>query len=64
MEIHVDDLNFTQILQKGRFLMILFFKPVLKSGDNLPRNGKAITKRLFLAVNMIGFSVSVLLRKF
>ena len=49
------------ILQKGRFLLILFFKRVLKSSDNLLRNGK--TKLFFSAVNVSGFSVS-LLKKF
>ena len=60
MEIRVDDLKL--ILQKRRFLMILFFKRVLKSSDALPRNGK--TKCFFSAVNMTGFSVILLLRKF
>ena len=40
MEIRVEDLKIALILQKGRFLLILFFKRVLKSSDNLPRNGK------------------------
>ena len=52
------------ILQKGRFLLILFLKRVLKSSDNLPRNGKTITKSFFSAVNVTGFSVSLLLTKF
>ena len=63
MEIHVDDLKITLILQKGRFLLILFFKRVFKSSDNLPRNGKTITKFLFSAVNVTGFPVIPLLRK-
>ena len=53
-----------KILQKGRFLLILFFKHVLKSSDDLPRNDNTITKSFFLAVNVTGFSVSILLRKF
>ena len=61
--IRVDDLKIILLLQKGRFSLILFFKHVLKSGDNLPRNGKIITKSFFSAVNMTGFSVSLLLRK-
>ena len=64
MEIRVDDLQITLILQKGRFLLILFLKHVLKLTDNLPRNGKTITKSFFSAVNMTGLSVSFLLRKF
>ena len=35
-----------------------------KSNDTLPRNGKTITKSFFLAVNVTGFSVSLLLRKY
>ena len=54
----------TLILQKGKFLLILLFKRVLKSSYNLPRNGKTITKSFFPAVNVTGFSVSLLLRKF
>ena len=64
MKIRVDDLKITLILQKVRFLLILFYKRVLKSTDNLPRNGKTITKSFFSAVNLTGFSVSLLLRKF
>ena len=52
------------ILQKGKFLLILFLKRVLKSSDNLPRNGKTITKSFFSAVNVTGFSVNLLLTKF
>ena len=64
LEIRVEDLKITLILQKGRFLLILFFKRILKSSDNLPRNGKTITKSFFSAVNVTGFSVSLSLRKF
>ena len=60
----VEDLKITLILQKGRFLLILFFKRVLKSSDHLRRNGKTITKSFFSAVNVTGFSVSLSLRKF
>ena len=63
LEICVDDLKITLILQKGRLFLVLFFKHVLKSSDNLPRNGKTITKSFFSAVNVTGFSVSLLLRK-
>ena len=49
---------------KKKFLLILFFKPVLKWSHNLRRNNKTITKSFFSAVNVTGFSVSLLLRKF
>ena len=64
MQIRVDDLKITLILQKGKFSLILLFTRVLKSSDNLPRNGKTITKSFFSSVNVTGFSVSLLLRKF
>ena len=64
MEIRVEDLKITLTLQKGRFLLILFFKRALESSDNFPRNRKAITKPFFSAVNVTGLSVSVLLRNF
>ena len=48
----------------GRFLLILFFKCVPKSSDNLPKNGKTITRSFFSSVNVTDFSVSLLLRKF
>ena len=51
----VEDLKITLILKKGRFLLILFFINVLKSSDNLPRNGKTISKSFFSAVNVTGF---------
>ena len=38
MEIRVDDLKVTLVFQKGRLLLILFFKHVLKSSDTLPEN--------------------------
>ena len=59
----VDDLKITLILQKGRSLLIVFFNPVLKLSDNLPKNGNTITKSFLSAVNGTGFSVSLLLRK-
>ena len=55
------------ILQKGRFLLILFFKRVkkcIKSSDNLPRSVRTITKSFFSSANVTGFSVSLWLRKF
>ena len=52
MEIHVKDLKITDKV----------FKRVLKSSDNLPRNGKTITKSFFSAVNVNGFSGSLSLR--
>ena len=64
MEIRVEELKITLILQKGRFLLILLFKRVLKSRDNFPRNDKTITKSFFSAVNGTGSSVSLLLRNF
>ena len=64
MEIRTDDLKITLILQKERFLPILFFKQVLKSSDNIPRNDKTITKPFFSADNVTGFSVSLLSRRF
>ena len=48
---------------KGKFLLMLLFKRVLRSSDNLPRNGNTITKSFFSAVNVTGFSVTLLLRK-
>ena len=63
MEIRVDNLKITLILQKGRFLPILIIKSVLKSTGNLPRNGKTITIFFFSAVSVTGYSVSLLLRK-
>ena len=38
MEIRVDDLKVTLVFQKGRLLLILFFKRVLKSSDTLQEN--------------------------
>ena len=43
--------------------MILFFKDFLKSGDTFPRNDKVLSKSFFSAINMTGFSLSLLLRK-
>ena len=64
MEIRVDDLKITLIFLKGRILLLLFFKRVVKLSDNLPRNAETITKSFFSAVNVTSFSVSLLLRKF
>ena len=50
------------ILQKGRFLLILFFKRVkkcIKSSDNLPRSVRNITKSFFASANVTGFPVSL-----
>ena len=60
----VGDLKITLSLQKGMFLLTLFSKCVLKSKDNLPRNGKIITKSFYSSVNVTSFSVSLLLRTF
>ena len=62
MEIYVADLKVTLILQK--FVLAIFLKRVLKSSNNLPKNGNTLTKSFFSAVNLTGFSVSLLLRKF
>ena len=62
LEIRVEDLKITLILETGRFLLIPFFKRVPKSRDNFPINGK--TKSFFSAANVTDFSVSLLLRKF
>ena len=62
LDIRLEDLKTTLILQKGRFL--LFLKLVLKSSDNFPGNGKTITKFFFSAVNVTGFSVSLLLSNY
>ena len=43
------------INQIGRGRDISFFMDVLKSSDNLPRNGKTISKSFFSAVNVTGF---------
>ena len=40
------------------------FKRVLKSSNNLPKNGKKKSKSFFSAVNVTGFSVNLLLGKF
>ena len=56
----IADLKITLLLQKGRSLLILFFKRVLKSSDNSERNGKTITKFFFSTVNLTSFSVSLL----
>ena len=63
LKIDVGDLKITLNLQKGRFLLILFFKRVLKSSDNSSRNGKTVTKSFFSAVNATGLAVSLLLSK-
>ena len=55
IEIRVDDSTLN--LQEGGFLLTVFFKCVLKSNYNLPRNAKTITKSFFSAVNVTGFSV-------
>ena len=57
MEIRVDNLKVTLILQKRRYLLILIIKSVLKSTGNLPRNGKNITISFFSAVSVTGYSV-------
>ena len=63
LEIRVGDLKITLVLQEERILLIIFFKRVLKSSYVLPRNSKTITTSFFSAVDVTGFSVSLLLRK-
>ena len=58
LEIRVDDLKITLILQKRRFLLILFCELVFKSSHNLPRNGKTITKSFFSAYNITSLVLS------
>ena len=64
LEIRVDDLKITLFFQKERFLLIPFFKLILESNDNLPRNGKTITKSFFSAVNVTGVFSQLLMRSF
>lgn len=55
MEISINDLKIT--------LIILFFTRMLKSNDIISRNGQTKTKFFLSALNMTGFSASLLLRK-
>ena len=64
LEIRVEDLKITLILQKGMFLLILLFKRVLKSSYNLLKNGKTITKSFFSTVNVTDFSASLIEKVF
>ena len=64
LEIRAVDLKITLLLQKGRFILILSSKHILKTSDTLPRNGKTINKLFFSAVNVTVFTVILLLRKF
>ena len=63
LQIGINYLKITLILHKGRFLLILYFKLVLKSSNTFSRNDKTITKSFFWAVDVTSFSVSHLLRK-
>ena len=45
------DSKITLILQKGRFLLILFCNCVLIATDKLPRYGRAINNSFFSTVN-------------
>ena len=47
----VVDLKITSILQKRRFLLILFCKRILIARDKLPRYGRAIKNSFFSTVN-------------
>ena len=55
MEISINDLKIT--------LIILLFTRMLKSNDIISRNGQTKTKFFLSALNMTGFSASLLLRK-
>ena len=48
------DLKITLILQKGRFLLILFCKRVLKARDKLPRYGRTRNSSFFVTVSVTG----------
>ena len=56
-------LKITLISKIGRVLIILFFTRMLKSNDTISRNDQTKTKFFLSALNMIGFSASLLLRK-
>ena len=51
------------ILQKARFLLILFCKRVLIARDKLPRYGRAINNSFFSAVNVKGVCKNFLSEK-
>ena len=59
----VVDLKMTLILQRRRFLLILFCKRVLIARDKLPRCGRAINNSFFLTVNAMGVCKSFLFKK-
>ena len=63
LQIGINYLKITLILHEGRFLLILYFKLVLKSSNTFSRNDKTITKSFFWAIDETSFSVSHLLRK-
>ena len=48
------DLKITLILQKGRYLLILFCKRVLIARDKLPRYDRVINNSFFSTVNATG----------
>ena len=48
----VVDLKITLILQKGRFLLIVFCNRVLIAREKLPRYGRAINNYFFSTVNV------------
>ena len=59
----VVNLKITLILQKGRFLLILFLKRVLIARDKLPRYGRAINNSYFSTVNATEVCKNVLFKK-
>ena len=57
------DLKTILILQKGRFLLMLFSKRVLIARDKLPRYGRAIKNNFFSTVNATRVCKNVLFKK-
>ena len=59
----VVDLKITSILQKRRFLLILFCKRILIARDKLPRYGRAINNSFFSTVNAMRVCKNFLFKK-
>ena len=57
------DLKITLILQKGKFLLILFCKRVVIASVKLPRYGSAINNSFFSTVNAKGVCKNFLFKK-
>ena len=58
------DSKITLILQKGRFLLILFCKCVLIARDKLPRYGRAINNSFFSTVSATGMQKGFIQKRF